>query len=309
MPAPRPFEVTFLTSFSDTCFRIIPAVAQMADTLDLRLTIAHCHDPRRGEADAAAIRLRSFFPEADRYPGCTRRLLDLPPSEAVAQMHAERPIDLLVAPGGDPIGFPRVVHRSLRAALLRGPVPALLTVGPEASPAVVGRPVRHVACCLRVGVPGDAHVRLASEYANEVGAVLHLVQILPEIHDGTMLRLAYAAPTDASAATDRVRRLSPAAAASTIRVHVTTMGNLARTLETDCSADLIVVNGLDWTRRRLFLRRLDPALDALRRPVICTGPAATQVAWHPRRRERRQTRAWPVLALAHDRTAAGSLAG
>lgn len=306
MSESRPFEVTFLTSFSDTCFRAIPALAQMADSIDLRLSIVHCHDPRRGATDAATARLRSFFPEADGYPGCARRLLDAPPVEAVARLHAERPIDLLVAPAGDPLGMPRLAHHSLRATLLRGPVPALWTVGPESSPATVGRPVRHVACCVHVGTPGDAHIRLASRYASELGAVLHVVQILPEIHDGTMLRLAYAVPIDARSATERVRRLSPAAAAATIQIHVTTARRLAHTLDTECTADLVVVDGQAWTRRRAFLRRLDPVLDRLRRPVICAGPAADTVAWQPRRRERRQTRNWPVLAVARGRTKAES---
>jgi hypothetical protein len=310
MNASRPFEVTFLTSFSDTCFRAIPALAQMADSIDLRLSIVHCHDPRRRAADAAAARLRSFFPEADRYPGCQRRLLDGSPVEAVARLHAERPIDLLVAPAGDPLGMPRLAHHSLRATLLRGPVPALWTVGPESSPAIVGRPVRHVACCVHVGMPGDAHIKLASRYASELGAVLHIVQVLPEIHEGTLLRLAYAGPIDERSATERVHRLSPAAAATTIQIHVTTAYRLAHTLDTECTADLVVVDGQAWTRRRAFLRRLDPVLDRLRRPVICAGPAAESVEWQPRRRERRQTRSWPVLAVARRGTKAdASLAG
>lgn len=300
----RPFQVTFLTSFSDTCFRAIPAVAQMADTLDLRLSLVHCHDPRRGATDAAEARLRSFFPEADRYRACERRLLDVPPAEAIARLHAERPIDLLVAPAGDPLGLPRVGHHSLRAALLRGPVPALWTVGPESSPTVVGRPIRHVACCVHVGSPGDTHVRLASTFANEIGAVLHLVQVLPDVHDGSMLRLAYAPPLDCRAATERVRRLSSDAATATIRVHVTTPRQLQRTLDETCTADLVVVNGEDWTRRRLWMQRPDSTLDALRRPVICVGPSATRVTWQPRRRERRQTRAWPVLAMSRPRAVA-----
>ena len=310
MTAPSPFEVTFLTNFSDTCFRAIPALAQMADSIELRLSIVHCHDPRRGSADAATARLRSFFPEADRYPGCTRHLLERAPADAIAHLHAERPIHLLVAPAGDPLGLPRLAHQSLRAALLRGPVPALWTVGAESSPAVVGRPIRHIACCVQVGTPGDAHLRLASRYANELGAVLHVVQILPDIHDGTMLRLAYAAPVDARSAIDRVRRLSPAAAAATIRVHVTHTRQLAQTLDSACTADLVVVDGPAWTRRRVFQRRLDPALDRLRRPVICVGPNPDLATWQPRRRERPQTRTWPVLAVGRGRSVAGnSLAG
>ena len=74
MNAMRPFEVLFLTNFSDLCFRAIPAVAQMSDELDLRLTIMHAA-PASADAPGLEDNLRNFFPEADHFSAC-RRLLE-----------------------------------------------------------------------------------------------------------------------------------------------------------------------------------------------------------------------------------------
>ena len=50
-----PLEVVFLTNFSDTCFRVIPSIAQMVDDLSIHLTILHSFEPgkrNRSEAEA-----------------------------------------------------------------------------------------------------------------------------------------------------------------------------------------------------------------------------------------------------------------
>ena len=55
----HPLDILFLTNFSDHCFRVIPSIAQMADSLPVRLTLMHAYDhtcttarsersPRRG---------------------------------------------------------------------------------------------------------------------------------------------------------------------------------------------------------------------------------------------------------------------
>lgn len=297
MHQPQPFEIAFLTSFSDTCFRAIPAVAQMCDDLAVRLTIVHAHDPRRRPTEAAAARLRSFFPEADRYAGSRRRLVVGTPAEALAQLRQQQAVDLLVAPAGDPLGLPRLFRHSVRATLLGSGVPALWTVGPETSPAALGRPVRHVACCLEVGLPGEGHLRLACAYASALGATLHLVHVLPEVHDGTMVRLAHARPLDQAATIARLRRV-PGAGGLVPQVHVTSRQRLAETLDAACAADVVFVDGDAWVHRRGFARRMRRTIDTLRRPVVCAGPSAATAQWPLVRRQTRRTREWPVLAVA-----------
>ena len=58
----RPLEAVFLTRCSVPCFQVTPAVAQLADDLDLRLTLLHAFDPERERRRDVETRLRSFFP-------------------------------------------------------------------------------------------------------------------------------------------------------------------------------------------------------------------------------------------------------
>lgn len=294
MSTTRPFEIAFLTSFSDTCFRAIPGVARMCDDLQARLTLVHAHDPQRCSAETANARLRGFFPEADGYEGSRRVLWRGTPADAVRQLQQDRPIDLLVAPASDATGLARLARRSVRSGLLRERIPALWTVGPESSPATLARAVRTVACCLPVGEAGHAHVRLASRYAAAMGAALHLVHVLPEVHDGSLLRLAYAPSVEPRAT---VRRMGHqlVAGAPLPRVHVTRERDLVTTLEESCLADVVFVQGESWVRRPLGRRRLATALDQLRRPVFCVTPSAADADWTLTRRDAGLRRPAPAL--------------
>ena len=97
----RTMEVVFLTSFSDGCFRAIPAVAQMAEDLAMRLTLLHAFDPKRERYAAAEAKLSSFFPEADRFVDTRRIVCEGPLVPALKAYCERRRVDLFVAPGVD----------------------------------------------------------------------------------------------------------------------------------------------------------------------------------------------------------------
>lgn len=301
----RPLEVAFLTNFSDTCFRAIPALAQMCDDLALRLTLVHALDPTDGHVDSAEARLRSFFPEADRYPNSRRRVVAGTAVDVVRQLKAEGPLDLVMVPAGEPLGLPRLTRSSIRAQLLDAGVGPMWTIG--AAPVKGARPTRSVACCLHVGEPGWGHLKLACDYAATMGAALHVVHVLPSIDDGSLLRLAYAPPFDEATIARRVQQLA-AGRHLQAHMHVVDGHRLAKVIDRACDADVVFVDGRQWVRRRWLARRLSHTLDAWHRPVICVDTTSAPPAWPLARRPQPTTRQWPVLAVSRRRPALVSAA-
>jgi len=182
----RPLEVVFLTNFTDYCYRSIPAIAQMADDFNVRLTIAYA-SPGTPRCIDDRAKLNSFFPEADSYARCHRALLSGDPVDAVIRLAAEQHVDLLIAPAADPLGLPRIGHRSLRTRLLREARIPLWTIGRRTQPAKLRSAPRHVGCWIDFHKGWADHIAFAREFAWGVGAELHILHALPEIHDGMWL--------------------------------------------------------------------------------------------------------------------------
>lgn len=274
--AARPFDVVFLTNFSDACFRAIPALAQLADDVDLRLTLLHAAGGDAARQRTREADIRSFFAEADHYASCRRLVADAGPIEALRRLQGESPIDLVVAPAGDPLGFPRIGHNSLRSRLIREIGVPLWTCGTGVPARRLARPTRNVVCALDVERPGVAHVRLASEYANRVGATLHLVQVVPDIDESSVL-LGYA-----EWSSDKALRAVKAAGAQDRLAsgpHVTDRHGLPRTLK-QCDADIAFLDGEPWLTRQWLARRVSPILDGLPCPAICADSQRKDLTWH-----------------------------
>ena len=270
----RPFEVLFLTDFSDSCFRAIPALAQLGDDIDIRLTILHAH----GEAPrsrALETNLNSFFPEADHYTGCRRLLMSGTPLEAVKQLQAEGPIDLIVAPAGDPLSLPRF-RSSLRSRLVREPGIPMWTFGSGTPVRRLFRSTGTVVCCVEIGRSGRGQIRLASEYARSLDATLHLVQVLPEIDEHSLF-LAYADRCDASdlvAAAHRAgagHRLAP-------RVSVTDRRRLPELLR-ECDADIVFLDSQHAVGRQWLGFRMSSFVDQLPCPAVCVDGDRKDIRW------------------------------
>jgi hypothetical protein len=239
MMTPHPLDILFLTNFSDSCFRSIPAVAQMADALKVRLTLMHTYNPEKCSQAEADAKVRSFFPEADRYAACQRVSVPGSLRDAVQRHLDVWPVNLIVAPASDPIGFPRL--HSLRARLVQLCGVPMWTIGRRIDVPKLLNPVRNVACWLDFHSPQTNHLAYAAEYANKAGAQLHLLRALPPITEGSLAPVAHQnrALTPDLAIDEIVRLCEGSAVRPQVRVAT---GDGRRTLSRmlrDCDADMV----------------------------------------------------------------------
>lgn len=245
---PHPLDILFLTNFSDYCFRAIPSIAQMADSLSVRLTLMHVYDARETNAKEAEDKLGSFFPEADRYRSCLRVAAPGPVVDAVKRHLDVWPVNLIVAPASDPIGMPRIGERSLRARLINECGVPVWTIGRRVRVPKLQKPVKNVACWLDFNSYGAQHLPFAMEYAHRVGANLHLLRALPAIHEGSLVHgLSKNHSLHPDGASSEIAQLC---SGSPVRPHIhVAHGEGRRTLckmLNECDADLVFLRNDDW---------------------------------------------------------------
>ena len=197
-------NILFATNFSDSCFRAIRAIAQMADAFDVRLTVAHANQtssPRQRD-------LHSFFAEADHYNQCRRVSLTGSPAAAISAYTQEQKFDLVISPGSDRIGLPRPFHRSIRADLLRSGAAPVWTTSRGLEAADFRRPIRTVAVALDGFDDALQHLHLAAAFSERIGARLRLLTVVPEISEGTLITQARAPqPLNPRRATARIEEM------------------------------------------------------------------------------------------------------
>ena len=296
MTAHRPFEIAVFTdgSTADPCAGAL--IGRLCDHLLSRLSIVHAF-ARPADARDAADRLEHWLPEAERWPGTRRRLVQGRLADAVERIQREHPVDLVVAAATTPSLLGRC-RRSHRGDLARSGVAAMLSLGPRVS--TMTDVPRRVACVRHVGATGEVEFRRAAELASVLDAPLDVVHVLPEVHEGSLARLAYAPPIDATVARAALRRV-PGAGDVSLAVHVTRERDLALTLET-LGAELVVVDDRAW--RGSLLGHLPTALDHLSAPVLCVNAAMTAAWSHLTRRPQPSRR--PTLVVAQGRRLEGA---
>jgi hypothetical protein len=271
----EPLEVVFLTNFSDTAFRTIPAIAQMADDIDVNLTIVHAYDSKKQRHADVETALHSFFPEADRYSGTTRRALPGTPVDVLRRVRDSQPVDLVVCPASDLLGLPRPTHRSLRARILREIGVPVWTIGRGIDPLKLLKPVQNVGCWMDFDSGSLGHVELAAEYAAKVNARLHLFYVTPEIHEGVILPVV----PDRALHPDGVRnyfqnRLGHLALQP--EIHMTArQGRAMAKLTKSTEADVLFTS---VSTRPLFSGFQN--VDACPCPAICVGRKFTPQTWN-----------------------------
>lgn len=246
--SPHPLDILFLTNFSDYCFRAIPSIAQMADSLSARLTLMHVYDPTKDNVKRAEEKLASFFPEADRYRSCIRVAMPGPVVDAVKRHLDVWPVNLIVAPASDPIGVPRIGDCSLRARLIEECGLPVWTIGRRVRAPKLEQPVRNVACWLDFHLLGAPHLPFAIEYANRVGANLHILRALPAIDEGSLAHAAHEElALHPNGASQEIARLC---SGSPVRPHIhVTQGEGRRALckmLDECDADLVFLRKDEW---------------------------------------------------------------
>lgn len=251
---PHPLEMLLLTNFSDYCFRMIPSIAQLADSLPARLTLLHVYDPKRSTGRQAAEALESYFPEADRYPSCRRVVAQGPLVDVVKRQMRVAPVHVIVAPASDPIGLPRFGDRSLRAQLVEACGVPLWTMGRGVDPAMLVRPIRNVACWLDYRADRYPHLPFAIAFAQRLGATLHVLYGLPSIDEGQILPPGH--PDKAlhpDLAVEELRRLCAGSSAQ-VEIHVA-QGEGRRTINRlvrQCRPDLVFLRNEEWLLSRWF---------------------------------------------------------
>ncbi len=282
MFAPRPLDVLYLTNFSDYCFRTIPAVAQLADMVKIRLTIFHVYNPARDTQATAAEKVHSFFPEADRYLACNRLAVPGPMVDSVLRHLEGWPVDLIVAPASDAVGFPRLGARSSRSRLIERSGVPVWTFGRGVSMPRLQQPVRNVACWLDFHSGQTAHLGYALEYANKLGAKLHLLSALPAIDEG-MLSL--------GTRLDEGKPLAPVTAAAKIlglcgnspivpEVHVARWSGTSTMTQMlkECEADVVFLHHQESAVAEWL--GLGLPYDSLPCPAICAGDKVRGPVWN-----------------------------
>lgn len=284
----RELEILFPTSFSDSCFRIIPAVAQFVDELRARVTLLHVYDRRKSNRVEAEEQLQSFFAEAEHYGACRRIVTDGDAVEVVEKFSKQERVDLIVAPSSDRIGLPRIGHRSFRARLLQNvPIP-LWTAGPLVEKGDFSRTIRNVACWVDFDSPNIAHLRTAAALAMRVQARLHIVHAVPAVHEGILATMLNTdRPLHPSVAMERIEQMT---GWMPIRpeVHVS-IGDDRRELPRlirNCGADILFAGENQALRRGTRRPQMHPLLNAIPCPTVCfDGASKMGVEWPFDRRE------------------------
>lgn len=218
-------EIVFATDFSDSSHAVIPTVAQWVDTLDAKLTLLHVYDPKKTLYREAETLLKSFFAEADNYQYCDRVLVSGDPSEGIAAYCERRPNVLLMLPPSDLTGLPRPWHRSLRARLIKRLSVPIWTLGKINVGDSAPSNDRHIGVWLGDPEEGLSHLQQAAQYASETGGTLHLLHVVDEINEGSVLKpLLSAGPMGEETADVWLR-------------------DIARTLDPNCNVEVHVAQG------------------------------------------------------------------
>jgi hypothetical protein len=262
-------RILFPTSFSDACFRTTRAIAQLAESCTVSLTVAHVVQPG---ADTLKKRreLDSFMGEADHYDECRRILIESnDPAEAIAELTRKNCFDMILAPASDRLGLHSLFKPSLRAKLLKQCTAPVWTAGSCLDHRPMKQRIQTIACLVDFEGQGNAHLPLAAAFAARVGARMRLVHVIPPVGEETLAR-----------AIDSDAPLMPEVAISRLRAAFTgrpypeidvAIGDPARELPRlldRCEADLAFV-GPGQALCGAFFCRLAPFIKRLPCPVIC----------------------------------------
>ncbi|MEP7366843.1 MAG: universal stress protein [Acidobacteriota bacterium] len=272
----RELEILFPTNYSDSCYRTIAAVAQLAAGLRVRITLLHAYNPRATTRRHAEDQLHSFFAEAAHYCDCRRVVAEGPALDAIKSHIARNPTSLLMVPESDRIGLPRLGHKSMRARLLKSvPVP-LWTLGARVPHRSFARPIRNIACTMVYDAPNLLHIRLAAKLAERFNAQLHLVDVIPTVDESSMLTPLYSSrPLTPDSALSRIANLTTFMKHPP-QVHISSGTDTAqlRKLLHHCDADVLFTGPGQAIRASLWGDALEKPLGRCGCPVIALDGAA-----------------------------------
>lgn len=268
------FRILFATSFSDACFRTAGAIAQLADTCRVSVTIAHVAKP--GRATAGMRReLDSFMAEADHYDSCRRVLMQSDDAiQSIAELSEGNRYDLIVAPASDRLGVHSFFTASFRARLLRRASVPLWTAGACLDSASFRTRIQTVACVVDFDSESRTYLRLAGAFAGRLGARLRIVSVLPEVSEATLARSLHSnAPLMPEVAAERIRQACAGGVCPDMDVAIGEVGAELPGLLRRSEANLAFL-GPGQALRRTWLPQGAAHLDRLPCPVICVDGAS-----------------------------------
>ena len=262
-------RILFPTSFSDSCFQVGRAIAQLADTCRISLTLAHI--VRYGGATAQVHReLDSFLGEADHFDHCRRVLIesDNVPA-AVADFASRERFDLVISPASDRLGVSSLVTPSFRARLLaRSQVP-LWTMGHSVPPARFRKGIKNVACLVDFDKDPMGRMPRVTSFAERFGARLHLLDVIPPVSEGTVVHaLNSERPLRPEVSLGRIREMFDGRSCPNAYAAIGHRGRELRRMLEACEADILFV-GHRQAERGVIMARYARDLDRLPCPVIC----------------------------------------
>ena len=281
MPNTPDLRILFPTSFSDSCFRTARAIAQLADTCRISLTITHVAKP--GEGNTSLRReLDSFLAEADHYDSCRRLLVESDDAiQSIAELCEWEPYDLVVVPASDRLGLHSLITPSFRAKLLKHCKTPVWTAGRCLEYANFKTNIQTVACLVDFESQSATYLPLVEAFASRFGARLRVVSVLPEVTEATLARsFASDAPLLPEVAMERIRKAFAGRPCPDIDIAI---GEVARELPRllrRCNADLAFL-GPGQVLRGTWLPWRLRYLNRLPCPAVCVdGASAAFGQWN-----------------------------
>lgn len=263
-------RLLFPTSFSDACFRTIPALSEWMDDPNAHLTLLHVYNPKKVQRQDAEKKLHSFFAEADQYGRCERLLLAGKPAETILQHCKQIPYDLLFVPGSVPSGFPRIGHQSIRVSLLRnGQTPVWTSEDLRHSGSLRQKP-KNVAYIMSNDRNWQQQFVTAAQAAARWNATFHLIYVfpVPDVGDGTLASDLFVEQQDGPL--EELRRLGRNLPMP-VRVHTSSGDShieLPRLLD-HCGADLVFMDSEQAVVRGIFGQSIHPMLRSIPGQFVC----------------------------------------
>ena len=258
------------TTFSAGCHRAGLALAQLARSCRLAVTVVHVTQSGRWNA-AVSRALDGVFADLPGVPVHDRTLLfGDRPADLVSELCVDDAFDLVMAPASAERGLRGWVHRSFRARLLARCGVPLWTAGARLPAAAFGARLRSVACLIDLDDEPGPFLATVAAFARRLAASVHALALVPAVDDGTLATvLTSNAPLSTA---DAERRLGPEVRAHACQsLHVVDGGveALPRLLAR-CGADVLVVGRRPATTA--LRGRVSRVFDALACPVVCIAP-------------------------------------
>ncbi|MGE0450168.1 MAG: universal stress protein [Vicinamibacterales bacterium] len=265
-------RLLFPTDFSDACVRASRVIAQLADVLQLDLTIMHAARPG-ANALAARRALDRFFTEAAQLARCRRVLVETnDPCRAISDLCAAASYDLLVAPDAGRLQPQRFLAGSIRARLLQRCTVPLWTAGG----CLTGidhsrRGLQTIACLVDFDDRPEALLPQVTAFAQRFGARVQALAVLPPLDDGTIGEVAQSdVPLRPGAALTRIQEMFGGDAPVGVDIATGAQGRELPRLLARCGADLLFL-GPRQSSQGPWRLRFSRQLDRLPCPVVCVG--------------------------------------